>query len=151
MSVHMMAVTPWAKSLAALVGCDFEQRDDSTVIGIDEKVMNLDVNPSIRKFLPPTYIDGPFGGLPKDIFQYEVAVLIAVGLDVSPFASMLKSIWYRMSGSHQETRLRKVYLFWTCERQNYAVCEWFRTLLVAIEAQDIDHNIEIYTVRSFIQ
>lgn len=146
MSVHIRCINRFAQEMAASIGCDFEKLDDSTVIGIDEKAKPVDFNPVIRKLLPPTFIDGPYGGLSKDIFQFEVAILVAMGTEVAPFASILKSIWYRMSGSSQESRLRKVYFFWSCDRQNFAACEWFRSLLRAIEAQDMDNNIEIYTV-----
>lgn len=151
LSIHINGVTNFAKSWAAKLGCDFEQRGDSAVIGIDEKANNLDVDPAIRRLLPPTFIDGPLGGLNKDIFQFEVAVLSAVGVEVAPFASILKSIWYRMSGSCQESRLRKVYFFWTCPQGNFTACGWFRSLLAAIEAQDINHQIEIYTVSHRIE
>lgn len=150
MSVHIICVKKWPKSVGALIGCDFEDRDDSTVIGIDEKAKYMNVNPTIQKFLPPTFIDGPHGGLSKDIFQFEVAVLVVLGWDVAQFASILKSIWYRMSGFHQKTRLRKVYVFWSCERQFYGACMWFKSLLMAIESQDIDHNIEIFTVSGLV-
>ena len=38
-------------------------------------------------------IDGPFGSASEDVFQYEVSVLVGAGIGVTPFASILKSIW----------------------------------------------------------
>ncbi|KAA6411362.1 MAG: NADPH oxidase [Lasallia pustulata] len=43
----------------------------------------------------------------------------------------------------KKTRLRKVYFFWVC--REFGSFEWFRSLLMAIEAQDMDNHIEIYT------
>lgn len=38
-------------------------------------------------------VDGPFGTASIDIFKYEVGVCVAAGIGVTPFASILKSIW----------------------------------------------------------
>ena len=113
-------------------------------MGIDEKASKMDVDPAIRKILPRVFIDGPFGSASEDVFKYEVAVLVGAGIGVTPFASILKSIWYRMNYPKQKTRLRKVYFFWVC--RDFGSFEWFRSLLMAIEAQDMDCQIEIHTV-----
>lgn len=53
--------------------------------------------------------DGPFGSASEDVFKFEVAVLVGGGIGCTPFASILKTIWYRMSNQRQEpTRLSKV-------------------------------------------
>lgn len=132
------------------MGCNFETGKDmenpnaSAVVGIDEKASKMDVDPAIRKILPRVYIDGPFGSASEDVFKYEIAVLVGAGIGVTPFASILKSIWYRMNYPKQKTRLRKVYFFWVC--RDFGSFEWFRSLLMAIEAQDMDCQIEIHTV-----
>ena len=94
--------------------------------------------------MPRIYLDGPFGSASEDVFKYEVAVLVGAGIGVTPFASILKSIWYRMNYPHQKSRLRKVYFFWVC--RDFGSFEWFRSLLMAIETQDMDNHIEILTV-----
>ena len=40
-------------------------------------------------------IDGPFGTPTRDIFQTEHAVLIASGIGITPFASILQSVMFR--------------------------------------------------------
>jgi NADPH oxidase len=102
------------------------------------------VDPAIRRVLPRVYIDGPFGSASEDVFKYEVAVLVGAGIGVTPFASILKSIWYRMNYPQKRTRLQKVYFFWVC--RDFGSFEWFRSLLLAIEAQDMSQQIEIHTV-----
>ncbi|KAL8695389.1 MAG: hypothetical protein Q9218_000148 [Villophora microphyllina] len=148
-SVHIRCVGNFTRALAAAVGCSFDRTDGkalegSAVVSIDHNAPKMDVDPAIRKILPRVYVDGPFGSASEDVFKYEVAVLVGAGIGVTPFASILKSIWYRMNGpKHQRTRLRKVYFFWVC--RDYGSFEWFRSLLMAIEAQDMDSNIEIHT------
>lgn len=149
-SVHIRVVGNFTKALARAVGCNFDDGSRkqgngvSAVVGVDRNASNLDVDPSLRKVLPRVYIDGPFGSASEDVFKYEVAVLVGAGIGVTPFASILKSIWYRMNYPQKKTRLRKVYFFWVC--RDFGSFEWFRSLLMAIEAQDLDSHIEIHTV-----
>ncbi|KAL8699875.1 MAG: hypothetical protein Q9224_001217 [Gallowayella concinna] len=145
-SVHIRCVGNFTKALATAIGCTFEEGkvpEGSAVVSIDHNAPKMDVDPAIRKILPRVYVDGPFGSASEDVFKYEVAVLVGAGIGVTPFASILKSIWYRMNYPQRKTRLRKVYFFWVC--RDYGSFEWFRSLLMAIEAQDIDSSIEIHT------
>lgn len=154
-SVHIRCGGNFTKALAAAVGCDFGQGSKkqglevSAVVSVDPKSSNQDVDPSLRKILPRVFIDGPFGSASEDVFKYEIAVLVGAGIGVTPFASILKSIWYRMNYPQQKTRLRKVYFFWVC--RDFGSFEWFRSLLMAIEAQDMDSHIEIHTVSDAMQ
>lgn len=148
-SVHIRVVGDFTTALAKVLGCDFEGPNDrkggSAVVSVNKSVSGGDVDPSIRRVLPRLYIDGPFGSASEDVFKYEVALLVGAGIGVTPFASILKSIWYRMNFPQQRTRLRKVYFFWIC--RDFGSLEWFRSLLLAIEAQDLESRIEIHTVR----
>ena len=148
-SVHVRCVGDFTKALGKVLGCQFERSgekgpESSAVIGIDDRSASSSVDPAIRRMLPRVFVDGPFGSASEDVFKYEVAVLVGAGIGVTPFASILKSIWYRMNYPQQKTRLRKVYFFWVC--RDFGSFEWFRSLLMAIEAQDMDSHIEIHTV-----
>src|SRR5277367_7027813 len=58
-------------------------------------------------------IDGPFGSASEDFQKYEVAILVGAGIGVTPFASILKSIWYRVNyPTGKRSKLRKVHFFW---------------------------------------
>lgn len=149
LSVHIHCTSDFTNLLAISVGCEFEHREEirdvltSSVIGIGQKAAILDVDPTIRRPLPRVFIDGPFGGAWGDLFEYEVAVLIGAGTGIMPFASILKSIWYRMNYPRQKTFLRKIYFFWIC--RDTGSFKWFMSLLREIKAQDMDSNIEIHT------
>lgn len=146
--VHIHCTNDFTSSIAASLGCHFEHREDakdiptSKVIGLDQNAVILDVDPTIRRPLPRVFVDGPFGGAWEDIFDYGIAVLVGAGTGIMPFASILKSIWYRMNYSHQKTFLRKIYFFWVC--RDIGSFEWFLSLLRAIEAQDMDSHIELH-------
>lgn len=117
----------------------------ATIVSVEHKETFAIVNPSICRVMPQICVCGPFGGAPDLIFNSEVAVLVGIGEEVTLFASILKSVWYRMNHPRQKMQLRKVYFFWVCHDFQYF--EWFRSLLMAIELQDIDSQIEIYPVR----
>lgn len=53
-------------------------------------------------------IDGPFGTASEDVFRYEVVMLVGAGIGVTPFASILKSVWYKYSQNNQEVFTKKV-------------------------------------------
>lgn len=53
-------------------------------------------------------VDGPFGTASEDVFDYEVSMLVGAGIGVTPFASILKSIWYKFKVSNPKLRTRKV-------------------------------------------
>lgn len=54
-------------------------------------------------------MDGPFGTASEDVFQYEVAMLVGAGIGVTPFASVLKSIWYKFQQDDQTLKTKKVW------------------------------------------
>ena len=78
-------------------------------------------------------IDGPFGTASEDVFSHEVGLLVGAGIGVTPFASILKSIFYRKEGGDKSLCLEKVYFYWLCPSMHSF--EWFRDLLINIERQ----------------
>ena len=142
-SLHIRMAGGFTKALGRTLGLTLDrnrpQQSAELVAQENDQVFN--------KVLPRIYIDGPFGSASEDVFKYEIAVLCGAGIGVTPFASILKSIWYRMSHPQTErTRLRKVYFFWVI--RDFGSFEWFRSLLSAIETQDVNSNIEIHFVSS---
>jgi NADPH oxidase len=141
----MRVIGDFTKGVSKALGCDFGGRGAPKDASVVKTVNDQGVDPSLQRVLPRVYVDGPFGSASEDVFKFEVAVLCGAGIGVTPFASILKSIWYRMNYPKGKTRLRKVYFFWIC--RDFGSLEWFRSLLLAIEQQDMDHAIEIHTVR----
>uniref|UniRef100_A0A674D296 NADPH oxidase 1 n=1 Tax=Salmo trutta TaxID=8032 RepID=A0A674D296_SALTR len=82
---------------------------------------------------PKMGVDGPFGTASEDVFDYEVAMLVGAGIGVTPFASILKSIWYKFKDSNPKLRTRKIYFYWLC-RETHAF-EWFADLLQLLERE----------------
>ncbi|KAM9156137.1 NADPH oxidase 3 [Pangshura tecta] len=113
-SVHIRAVGDWTEALFKACGAE-------------EKVFKESWK------LPRLAVDGPFGAGTTDVFHYRVSVCIAAGIGVTPFASILKSIWFKCCNPNTELTLEKVYFYWTC--RDASAFEWFADLLFLLETQ----------------
>jgi NADPH oxidase 2 len=155
LSIHVRMVGNFTKELGKMLGCT----DPKTTTGTNARlvgpqraftVMNRKANGANAhgpQLFPNISIDGPFSTASEDVFKYETAILVGAGIGVTPFASILKSTWYRMSNpdTWAKNRLRKVYFFWIC--RDFGSLAWFRSLLSAIEEQDKMRQIEVRAVR----
>jgi NADPH oxidase len=148
-SVHIRQVGDWTHALgerlgagpsvvaamtkAAMVG---QEKDESGVIGTRGDFVELD-NASATRMLPTIRIDGPYGAPAEDVFNSEVAVLIGAGIGVTPFASILKHIWYRQKKGNLGS-LRRVEFIWVC--RDAPSFGWFQSLLQEVEAAQVDRE-----------
>ncbi|XP_077433309.1 NADPH oxidase 1 [Vanacampus margaritifer] len=98
---------------------------------------------------PKMGVDGPFGTASEDVFDYEVAMLVGAGIGVTPFASILKSIWYKFKESNPVLRTRKIYFYWLCRETN--AFEWFADLLQVQEREMEERGIgDFLTYKLFL-
>ncbi|XP_055499818.1 NADPH oxidase 1-like [Leucoraja erinacea] len=111
-SVHIRSAGDWTDSMFETFGGDKFER--------------------LKQIQPRISVDGPFGTASEDAFHYEVSVLIGAGIGVTPFASVLKSIWYKYENSDAGLKTKKIYFFWIC-RETQAF-EWFSDLLRSLES-----------------
>ncbi|XP_052870850.1 NADPH oxidase 5-like, partial [Anopheles cruzii] len=119
--------------------------------GSSPPTANRPVNYPVGKPLE-IYIDGPYGAPSSHIFQAQHAILIATGIGVTPFASILQSIMHRYwKARHCCPRcnygwsseipptimnLRKVDFFWINRDQRSF--EWFVNLLSQLEIEQAE-------------
>lgn len=121
-SVHIRVVGDWTEKLASRLGCNFKQRAPPT----DAEIINSVI-------LPKICVDGPYGTASSDVFEFEVAMLIGAGIGVTPFASILKSIWYRLCAGSTRLKLKRVYFFWiNRDKESF---EWFSDIIDALDQQ----------------
>lgn len=121
-----------AMTQAAMKG---SERDEKAGMGSRGDFVELDS--TISRPLPSIRIDGPYGAPAEDVFNVEVAVLIGAGIGVTPFASILKHIWYRQKKGNLGS-LRRVEFFWVC--RDAPSFGWFQSLLQEVEAAQADPN-----------
>lgn len=96
--------------------------------------------------LPTVRIDGPYGAPSEDVFRSDLAVLVGAGIGVTPFASILKHIWYRQRAGRLG-RLKHVEFIWVCrDAKSFA---WFSSVLREIEDAQIDRKSILFVQVSF--
>ncbi|KAF7324947.1 FAD-binding FR-type domain-containing protein [Mycena kentingensis (nom. inval.)] len=148
-SIHIRVNGDFTRALAKSVGCDFGAKEKKAAVPEEEKdasgaqVITSTANPRLNRVLPRIMVDGPFGTSSEDFLNYETVLLVGAGIGVTPFASILKTLWYRMNnfGKGKRTRLSKVYFTWVI--RDFGAAEWFHSLLRALEEQDTQNKIEI--------
>lgn len=118
-SIHIRIVGDWTEGLFNACGCDKQEFQDAWK-------------------LPKIAVDGPFGTASEDVFSYEVVMLVGAGIGVTPFASILKSVWYKYCDNATNLKLKKIYFYWLC-RDTHAF-EWFADLLQLLETQMQERN-----------
>ncbi|KZV75118.1 NADPH oxidase A [Peniophora sp. CONT] len=158
-SLHIRQVGDWTMELGEHLGAgpdvvaqltraamrgdekDLDAKDEKEVVSATlpptrGDFVELDVESTSRR-MPMVRLDGPYGAPAEDVFRHEVAVLVGAGIGVTPFASILKHIWYRQRAGTLGA-LRRVEFFWVC--RDAASFGWFQSLLQEVEAAQTDPN-----------
>eukprot|EP00164_Ancoracysta_twista_P003330 GFYU01004442.1.p1 GENE.GFYU01004442.1~~GFYU01004442.1.p1 ORF type:complete len:532 (-),score=157.56 GFYU01004442.1:106-1701(-) len=80
-------------------------------------------------------VDGAFGSASEEIFNFKYIILCGAGIGVTPFASILKELAYRLQHRDQypDFALEKVIFYWIC--RDSVAFEWFQELLVNWEGE----------------
>ncbi|KAJ1721200.1 hypothetical protein LPJ53_004253 [Coemansia erecta] len=93
--------------------------------------------------LPVIFIDGPYSSPTEHFFEYEVGVLIAAGIGVTPAASVLRSTYFKRLQNPDRLHTKKVYLFWVY--REIKTLEWFKDLLIALNEEGLGSIVEVRT------
>lgn len=120
--------------------------------GQDTKIieMNLNISNNIKNIWMDITIDGPYSTASRRIMDSEHAILIAGGIGVTPFASILQSLWFKYTKTlktcskcqHQwydileQKKIKKVDFIWV--NRDYQSFEWFIELLGELEMQQLN-------------
>ncbi|KAK3099000.1 hypothetical protein FSP39_025146 [Pinctada imbricata] len=121
-SLHIRAVGPWTTNLRNIF--DRANSDDT-------------------KFVEPKlFLDGPFGEGHQDWYKYPVSVLVGGGIGVTPFASILKDIVYKMSQFKSALTCKKIYFLWVTRTQKQF--EWFTDIIREVEKKDKHNLVDIH-------
>lgn len=129
-SVHIRIVGDWTGDLWNFL-------NSSKKLGvIQENLLSAPDGSAIFK------IDGPFGAASEETFDFKHVMLIGGGIGVTPFASILKSVRYKIEQGAQAT-IEKAYFYWICRDKNSF--EWFSDLLAALEQANVNQFLEINT------
>jgi NADPH oxidase len=78
-------------------------------------------------------LDGPFGTCADDVWNYETVMMACAGIGVTPYASLLKHIGYRLHAD-KNLKIKKVFFYWI--NRDEGSWEWFSELLSKLETKD---------------
>lgn len=129
-SVHIRIVGDWTGDLWNLLN------PEKKLGVVQEGLMTApDASPILR-------IDGPFGAASEDVFKFKNVLLCGGGIGVTPFASILKSIRYKLQSTNGCV-IEKAYFYWISRDKN--AFEWFNDVLAALEYENVNNFLEIHT------
>ncbi|KAL9949618.1 NADPH oxidase 4 [Verticillium nonalfalfae] len=134
-SIHVRQVGDFTYSLGDAVGVGAGS-SQSKLLEDNDPLALFEVVLQMGQQMPNVRIDGPYGAPAEDVFDNEIAVLIGMGIGVTPWASVLKNIWHLRRGPNPPTRLRRIDFVWVCK--DTGAFEWFHNLLSSLETQSAE-------------
>jgi NADPH oxidase 1 len=81
-------------------------------------------------------VDGPYGRPALDVSEYDVLLLVATGVGITPWCSLLRSIWHEWNAGPRSRH--KIELIWICQR--LSTLEAFLPLLESFENCFYNHR-----------
>lgn len=129
-SVHIRIVGDWTGDL-----WKFLNPENKLGVVAESLLTANDGSPIFR-------IDGPFGAASEEVFNFKNTVLVGGGIGVTPFASILKNVRFKLQETGQ-TAIQKVYFYWISRDKN--AFEWFSDILAALEEENVGNFLEIHT------
>jgi len=119
-SIHVRTIGDFTHDLANAVS-----------IGTDEPILRTPSLPSLR-------IDGPYEAPAEDVVHNKTAVLIGVGIGVTPWVSILREIHHKHINHSPLESLRRLEIIWVCKDEQFL--EPFLPLLATIDS----HLVHVY-------
>ncbi|CAL5194743.1 unnamed protein product [Lathyrus oleraceus] len=153
-SVHIRTLGDWTSQLKAVFAkaCQPASGDQSGLLRAD--VLQGNNIPRMPKLL----IDGPYGAPAQDYKDYEVILLVGLGIGATPLISILKDVLNNMkqqkdieqgvveSGVKNNKRkpfaTNRAYFYWVTREQGSF--EWFKGVMDEIADYDKDGLIELH-------
>ncbi|KAJ3356221.1 hypothetical protein GGF32_001593 [Allomyces javanicus] len=130
LSVHVRLVGDWTIGLAKACGVTLTDAD---------KKLEPQLGARAEARVPRILVDGPYGAASEDWMRYEVLLCVGAGIGVTPFASILKTLYFIKTqarggeGMDRLAHVKQLHFVWVCRET--AAFEWFHTLLRTIETE----------------
>ncbi|XP_062091817.1 respiratory burst oxidase homolog protein B-like isoform X2 [Humulus lupulus] len=157
LSVHIRTLGDWTMQLKSIFSkvCQPTSINQGGILKVDVEQAN-----HIHR-MPILQIDGPYGAASQEYKDYEVVLLIGLGIGATPMISILKDVLYDVKQQREmEDRMvekngvnkrnkrkliapKKAYFYWVIREQ--ASFEWFLGVLNEVAENDSDGVIEIHS------
>lgn len=161
-SVHIRTLGDWTRELKNVFSKVCEPPSDGKS-GLLRADYDRDSRNNIPNF-PRILIDGPYGAPAQDYKQYEVVLLVGLGIGATPFISIIKDIInnigqlnslspddlesaqqnpsYNPNRSSATFNTRRAYFYWVTREQGSF--EWFRGVMNDVAEADKNRVIELH-------
>ncbi|KAJ4766103.1 respiratory burst oxidase-like protein [Rhynchospora pubera] len=161
-SVHIRTLGDWTRELKNVFSKVCQPPSDGRS-GLLRADYDRDSHNSIPNF-PRVLIDGPYGAPAQDYKQYEVVLLVGLGIGATPFISIIKDIInnigqldslspddlesaqhnmsYNPNRSSSTFNTRRAYFYWVTREQGSF--EWFRGVMNDVAEADKNGVIELH-------
>ncbi|XP_062196966.1 respiratory burst oxidase homolog protein B-like [Phragmites australis] len=153
-SVHIRTLGDWTRELKNVFSkvCRPPTEGKSGLLRAEYDRDGAMTNPSFPKVL----IDGPYGAPAQDYKQYDIVLLVGLGIGATPMISIIKDIINNMkqldgdleSGGDNSAsvpssfRTRRAYFYWVTREQGSF--EWFRGVMDEVAETDKKGVIELH-------
>nr|XP_043620155.1 putative respiratory burst oxidase homolog protein H [Erigeron canadensis] len=153
LSVHIRTLGDWTKALREEFAKACEPQLQIPAEGNMEK-MKTNTNLSIEEsqaIYPKIYIKGPYGAPAQHYKDYNVLLLIGLGIGATPFISILNDLLHHLKQSKHDSLLlqkfggsldKRAYFYWVTREQGSF--EWFKGVMDDIAEHDHDNIIEMH-------
>ncbi|KAL8117072.1 respiratory burst oxidase homolog protein B-like [Apium graveolens] len=155
LSVHIRTAGDWTSQLKTLL-CRVHQ----PAAGINQSgLLREDLSqPSHNVHRVPKFlIDGPYGAPAQDYKQYDIVLLVGLGIGATPLISIVKDVLYhikqqkednagsnesRIITNHTLFNTTRVYFYWVTREEGSF--EWFKNMMNEVAENDAEQVIEVH-------
>ncbi|PRQ42254.1 putative NAD(P)H oxidase (H(2)O(2)-forming) [Rosa chinensis] len=153
LSVHIRTLGDWTSQLKYIFSqvCQRPPIEHSGLLRADIEQSN------IQPRMPRLLIDGPYGAPAQDYKNYEVLLLVGLGIGATPLISILKDVLNNIKRQKElEAQMlvengvkrkspfatKRAYFYWITREQGSF--EWFRGVMNEVAENDLDGVIELH-------
>ncbi|KAK7318363.1 hypothetical protein RJT34_03062 [Clitoria ternatea] len=150
LSVHIKILGDWTRSMKA----KFSQACQKPLNGqsglLRAECLKGDNSPTN---VPRVLIDGPYGAPAQDYREYEVVLLVGLGIGATPMISILKDMVNNFKAMEEEEeeegrsgtgfKTRRAYFYWVTREQGSF--DWFKGVMNEVAEEDRRGVIELHS------
>ncbi|PON82521.1 Respiratory burst oxidase [Trema orientale] len=154
LSVHIRILGDWTRELKRIFSeiCQPPRINQSGLLRADIEQVND------KTKMPRLLVDGPYGAPAQDYKQYDVILLIGLGIGATPMISVLKAVLNDVqqykeiengmvksgvrSNKSKHNAMKKAYFYWVTREQGSF--EWFMDLMNEVAEKDNYGVIELH-------
>ncbi|KAL5765107.1 hypothetical protein ACOSQ2_017701 [Xanthoceras sorbifolium] len=140
LSVHIRTLGDWTGQLKTIFSKACESSPDG-LLRADSLQGNINI--------PKVLVDGPYGAATQDYKNYEVVLLVSLGIGVASMISIVKNIVQNsehvspLYSRGRRIKTRQAYLYWVTREQGSF--DWFKEVMNEIAELDYNNVIELHS------